>query len=74
MAILRNKKAALQYWRSKGPLSKFYNVINYIRLTLQQWEDFLAKAYKGVKELKPITETKGHLNKDFKIKNPLILI
>ena len=33
-AILRDKKAALQHWRSKGPLGKLYNIINYIRLIL----------------------------------------
>ena len=34
-AILRDKKAALQHWRSKSILSKLYNIINYIRLTPQ---------------------------------------
>ena len=34
MAILRDKKAALWYWRSKGTLGKLYNIINYIHLIL----------------------------------------
>jgi len=34
-AIFRDKKAALQHWRNKGALGKLYNVINYIRFTLQ---------------------------------------
>jgi len=33
-AILRDEKAALRHWRSKGVLGKLYNVINYIRLIL----------------------------------------
>ena len=35
-AILKDKKAVLQYWRSKGTLGKLYNIINYIHLILQQ--------------------------------------
>jgi len=73
-AILRDKKAALRHWRSKGALGKLHNVINYIRLTPQWREDFLAKACKGVKELELITETKGHLDEDLETKDPLILI
>ena len=73
-AILGDEKAALRHWRSKGALGKLHNVINYIRLTPQRREDFLAKARKGVKELEPMTETKGHLDEDLETKDPLIPI
>ena len=42
--------------------------------TPQRREDFLAKACKGVKELEPMTETKGHLDEDLETKDPLIPI
>ena len=73
-AIFGDEKAALQHWRSKGALDKLHNVINYIHFTPQQREDFLVKVCKGVKELEPMTETKGHLDKNFEIKDSLIPI